>query len=427
VDQTVPIITCPSNKTLALGANCSATLPDYRSQATVSDNCSASVAQYPSAGTIVSGTGSTTVVLTATDASGNTATCSFTVTRIDQTPPVLTCQPDKTVGCNVAVTFDPPTASDNCGAVTVNVVSTTSIDNGTAIVYTRTWQGVDGSGNPSATCSQNVTQVKCSAHIFPTSTTCNSYLSGAQPLAQLCYAFRNNKVSNITPGVFFYFATITAPSSSFCVDVVQTSSCPGFSLFAIQQGNQITLFSNSCTNAASGTQTSTGQGRVCINNATPGAQYVISVKYDSKSVQGSTFSGSAPVCQYNFESRINGTVVSGSQGSINLTPNCSGGAITKISEPQSADDTRMEAQIGLFPNPASAYVNVLFVPSHTAKSSIEMYDVSGRLVINIYNGEVQQGKPYQRKVDTRNLSAGTYIIRFRNGEFIETKKLVIAK
>ena len=87
----------------------------------------------------------------------------------------------------------------------------------------------------------------------------------------------------------------------------------------------------------------------------------------------------------------------------------------------------MESQVGVFPNPASEYVNVLFVPSRTAKSSIEMYDISGKLVVSIYNGESQQGKPYQKRVDTRNLSAGVYVIRFRNGEFIETKKLVIAK
>ena len=425
VDQTAPSITCPSNKTLALGANCSANLPDYRSQATVTDNCGATVSQSPAPNTVVSGTGSITVVLTATDASGNTASCSFTVTKVDQTPPTLTCASDKSIGCNATLTFDAPTASDNCGQPTVTVLSTTSVSTGTSTVYTRKWQATDASGN-TAVCSQNVTQVSCTAHIYPTSTTCNTYLNGAQPLAQLCYAYRQNKVSNITPGVFFYFATITAPSSSFCVDVVQTNSCSSFSLFTIQQGNQITLFNGSCTNAASGTQTSAGQGRVCISNATPGAQYVISVKYDSKSVQGSSFTGSAPVCTYNFESRINGTVVSGSQGSIDLSPNCSGGAITRSSDAQ-MEESMMKAQIGLFPNPASGYVNLTFVPAFTAKSSIEMYDVSGKLVVNIYNGEIEKGKPYQRRVNIEGLAAGVYLIRFRNGEFIETKKLVIAK
>jgi len=143
-------------------------------------------------------------------------------------------------------------------------------------------------------------------------------------------------------------------------------------------------------------------------------------------VQGSSFTGSAPVCTYNFESRINGTVVSGSQGSIDLSPNCSGGAITRSSDAQ-MEESMMKAQIGLFPNPASGYVNLTFVPAFTAKSSIEMYDVSGKLVVNIYNGEIEKGKPYQRRVNIEGLAAGVYLIRFRNGEFIETKKLVIAK
>jgi VCBS repeat-containing protein len=431
LDQTAPTITCPSNKSLVLGANCSASLPDYRSQATVSDNCTAAanivVTQSPAPGTVVNGTGTTTVTLTATDASGNTSSCSFTVTRIDQTAPVLTCQPDKTIGCNVTLTFDQPTATDNCGQATVSVVSNTSTDIGTAIVYTRTWQAVDGSGNSSATCSQNVTQVKCSAHLYPTSTTCNTYLSGAQPLAQLCYSVKANKVSNITPGVFFYFATITTPSANFCVDVVQTTSCSTFSLFTIQQGNQISLYGNGCTKVADGTQTSAGQGRVCISNATVGAQYIIAVKYDSKSVQGSSFTGSAPVCQYNFESSINGAVVNNSQGSINLVPNCNGAVITSTGEQSVIENPALEGQVSLFPNPASEYVNVTFTASHTANSSVKMYDLNGRIVANVYIGAIEAGKLYQRKVSIKSLSAGVYFIQFTNGDFIETRKLIITK
>ena len=432
-DQTPPSVTCPQNKTVALSGSCTATLPDYRNEATKSDNCTPAsdiaITQTPAGGTTLSGVGTTTVVIKVTDASGNTATCSFTVTRVDQTAPVLICQSARTVDCNTTPAFDAPAASDNCGQPSVAIVSTTMTPSGTSTVHTRTWRATDGSGN-TATCSQSITQTSCTGplgHIYPTSTSCNTYLNGAQPLAQLCYSFRNNKVSNITPGVFFYFATITAPSSSFTIDVVQTKSCASFSFFAIQQGNQINLFSSGCTTFAGGQQTTTGQGRINVTNATPGAQYVISVKYDSKSVQGSAFTGSAPVCQYNFETRINGAVAGGTQGSINLVPNCSSGTTTKQSEAQYEQSARPEAQIGLYPNPASDHVNIVFTPAHTAKSSIEMYDVTGKLVASIYNGEIEQGKPYQRKIDTRSLSAGVYLIRFRNGEFIETKKLVITK
>jgi len=92
-----------------------------------------------------------------------------------------------------------------------------------------------------------------------------------------------------------------------------------------------------------------------------------------------------------------------------------------------ADDSRFEGRVGLFPNPTSEFVNIEFVPSHTGKSSIAMYDISGKLIVSIYNGEIEKGKLYQKKVDIKPFAAGIYIIRFQNGEFIETKKLVIAK
>ncbi len=431
-DQIAPSINCPSNKTIALGANCTITLPDYRSQATVSDNCTAAgsiaISQSPAAGTVLSGIGSSTVTLTATDASGNVSSCSFTLTRADQTAPVLTCKADKTIGCGVTLSFDVPTATDNCGPITINTISTTSTDIGTAIVHTRTWQAVDAAGNLSATCSQSVTQVKCNAHLFPTSTTCDTYKNGAAPLAQLCYTATGKKVANITPGVFFYYSYITAPSASFTIDIVQSTSCTGFKLFAIQQGNQISLYDNSCNKVASGNEVATGQGRITINNATAGAQYVISVKYDSKSVQGSTFTGNPPVCQYSFESRIGGATVPNSQGSIDLTPNCGSGTTANRSAKEEVNyGTTENGQLNFFPNPAASFINLSFVHSTTGHSSITLHDISGKMIAQFYTGITEAGKLYQKRIDVSHLAGGMYVIRLQHGEFIETKKLVIAK
>jgi hypothetical protein len=70
---------------LALGANCTATLPNYTSLATTGDNCGVqSVTQSPAAGTTVSGAGNMTVTLTVTDVNGLTNSCTFTVTKVDQ-------------------------------------------------------------------------------------------------------------------------------------------------------------------------------------------------------------------------------------------------------------------------------------------------------------------------------------------------------
>ncbi|MEY3442142.1 MAG: hypothetical protein RLZZ519_423 [Bacteroidota bacterium] len=80
VDLIPPVVTCPANATLQLGNNCQGQIPNY-SQANATDNCSInSVTQSPATGTLLTAPGTTTVTLTATDGSGNTGTCSFTLT-----------------------------------------------------------------------------------------------------------------------------------------------------------------------------------------------------------------------------------------------------------------------------------------------------------------------------------------------------------
>nr|WP_315239713.1 HYR domain-containing protein [uncultured Flavobacterium sp.] len=96
-----PVITnCPANKILAIGDP----LSNYKTAITVTDNCDSSpvVTQNPVAGTIFTG-GSQTVTLTATDASSNFSTCSFTISSVaDTQPPTITCPSDQLIACGSA-------------------------------------------------------------------------------------------------------------------------------------------------------------------------------------------------------------------------------------------------------------------------------------------------------------------------------------
>jgi hypothetical protein len=80
IDSTPPTISCPANITVYLPLNTTATSMPVTFSVTAQDNCSGvSVASTPASGSSFN-VGTTTVNSTATDAVGNTASCSFTVT-----------------------------------------------------------------------------------------------------------------------------------------------------------------------------------------------------------------------------------------------------------------------------------------------------------------------------------------------------------
>ncbi len=165
-DNTPPSITCPGTQTLVLGANCTATLPNYTTLATTGDNCGVQgVTQSPAAGTPVSGAGNMTVTLTVTDVNGLTDFCQFTVTKMDETPPTVVCK-NTTVFVNATGTytllatdvFNATASSDNCsGELTVTNISPATVScnqvNQT-IPVTVTVQ--DAAGN-TASCTAQIT------------------------------------------------------------------------------------------------------------------------------------------------------------------------------------------------------------------------------------------------------------------------------
>lgn len=88
IDNTPPTINCPGNITVnAPVGTCAATVTF---NVTGSDNCSVPVITTSPVSGSVFPVGVTTVTATATDAAGNTSTCSFTVTVKDVTAPVIT-------------------------------------------------------------------------------------------------------------------------------------------------------------------------------------------------------------------------------------------------------------------------------------------------------------------------------------------------
>ena len=114
----------------------------------LTDNCGGCPTLVQTAG-LSSGSGFpigvTTNTHVASDANGNTTTCSFTVTVIDNVSPVLDQPTLATINSQCTVTsLTPPTATDQCsGSITGTTTATLPITSSTTI----NWSFVDASGN----------------------------------------------------------------------------------------------------------------------------------------------------------------------------------------------------------------------------------------------------------------------------------------
>ena len=127
--------------------------------ATATDNCgevSIEVSSETTAGACA-GEYTITRTFTATDDCGNSTSATQTITVQDTTAPELSIPADYTAECSDELVMDDATASDNCGEVSIDVVSeTTAGACAGEYTITRTFTATDDCGN-STSATQTIT------------------------------------------------------------------------------------------------------------------------------------------------------------------------------------------------------------------------------------------------------------------------------
>jgi len=236
VDNEAPIIDeCPneiivSNDPGACGALVTWTMPF------ASDNCGVTVTSSHNSGDFFP-IGTTTVIITATDAAGNVATCEFFVTVEDTELPTIICPADFVVTvspstCAGLVILPAPIVNDNCpnfvvtGPFTAPIAGLISGGQWPVGIYTVSYIITDASGNQN-TCSYTVTVNDESAPIIvacPDNITVNNApgLCGANVSWTVPSALDDCGVVSFTsthnPGDFFtvgqHIVTYTAEDAS---------------------------------------------------------------------------------------------------------------------------------------------------------------------------------------------------------------------
>jgi len=172
IDAEAPEITCPADIVVdAVSGDCEATV-NY-ADPTTSDNCPGVTLQLidglPSGSDFPVGT--TDVTFEATDASGNTAQCTFTITIVEDVPPEITCPTDINIdsdpgNCGATVNYTEPEGTDNCGGATTSL--TAGLPSGSEFpvgTTTVSFEVTDISGN-TASCSFDVTVSDMEAPVF---------------------------------------------------------------------------------------------------------------------------------------------------------------------------------------------------------------------------------------------------------------------
>ena len=89
-------------------------------------------------------------------------------------------------------------------------------------------------------------------------------------------------------------------------------------------------------------------------------------------------------------------------------------------------DANQTQNMQIYPNPTVNNFKVSFTLENSLDSKINVYDLSGRLVITRDFGKLAKGK-HELPVGTTSLNNGTYILQLVTGGSITTDKIIILK
>jgi hypothetical protein len=227
----------------------------------------------------------------------------------------------------------------------------------------------------------------------------------------------------VSPGVFFFFVTFTAPEVPFTISVDQ-SGIANYD-FKMQEGEPMQLLDANCNKLTTGMPVYDVNGNPVwtISSGTiEGAQYVLSVKYDTKSILGAPWPG--PI-SYGFTSLINGLNDGVGTAYLSLvTKTGKSGDLTEAQLPEAIEPAVSSLQV--YPNPSSGIVNFEFVINESAKATLDLLSATGQKVATIFNENVEAGIT-QKVIYTQTLATGVYVYTLRWNDQVITGKLIITR
>ena len=84
-------------------------------------------------------------------------------------------------------------------------------------------------------------------------------------------------------------------------------------------------------------------------------------------------------------------------------------------------------QITIYPNPAQNQITVESYNLNSEEITIELVDMTGRVVLNVFNGFVMEGEFTQVTADISNLPTGMYFMRYSSQSDLRVDKVQVVR
>ena len=464
-DTELPTIAAPVAVSVSTDAGqCSATNVTLGT-ATFGDNCAGVLVSNNAPATFAKG--STTVTWTATDAAGNTATATQTVTVRDTESPVLTVPANLTANapanlCGAVVSFS-TTATDNCGATVVaSPASGSTFAVGTTTVSVT---ATDGAGNTSrrsfsvtvndvtapAVVVRNVTVALNNGAASVTAAQVNNGSTDACAIASVALSRTSFDCSNIgansvtltvtdnhgnvasAPAVVTVTGSIPVPTIVATPASVYVSGRPtiyfgyGPQALTLNASGGVSYSWSPATGLSSTTSaapvfTPTAEGLYTFTltaTSASGCTATTTVKVYVEDVRCGNNNDKVQICHNSHE-----ICVANSALSAHLAHGDKVGMCTPAARPVSlASATLLQA----YPNPVADHTTISFRPALAAPAQVRVYDALGREVATLFDGTTEAGRDYVLSFDVRQLAAGLYLCRYESQGQTLTQRIAVVK
>jgi hypothetical protein len=85
------------------------------------------------------------------------------------------------------------------------------------------------------------------------------------------------------------------------------------------------------------------------------------------------------------------------------------------------------AIVSIQPNPANANSQISFMSQNEGRLSLQIMDMTGRIIADLFNSDVEAGVVYKTDFDASTLPAGVYMVRLNSGTETDIDRIQIAK